>query len=179
MKLEVIGLLAAALAVPAGFVWAQHGGHGGPGGHDTMSMPGSQEDGEREERKSRLEKLERLGEKIEKIDSELAKPDIPAKKSAKLNKKLKKLLAQRDRLLPGGGGPVIPPPASGMSTAKGDYSCPMGHYSGAKTADGRCPECGMALEASGARKTEGRFEVAPSSNPACGSAGGADACRSQ
>ncbi|MBI5882079.1 MAG: hypothetical protein HZB91_03125 [Elusimicrobia bacterium] len=169
--------LAALLAVPAGVCWAQHGGHGGHGGYEPMS--GSREDEDREERKSRLEKLERLGEKVEKIDEELAKPDIAAKKREKLEKKLKKLLAQRDKLLPGAGGPVIAPPRSGLSTAEAAYSCPMGHYSGARTKDGRCPECGMALEAKGSRKTEARFEVAPSSRPACGSAAGAgaDACR--
>lgn len=37
-------------------------------------------------------------------------------------------------------------PAGKTASAKaGTYSCSMGDYAGAMTADGRCPKCGMAL----------------------------------
>jgi rubrerythrin len=29
--------------------------------------------------------------------------------------------------------------------AKETWVCPMGHYSGPKTSDGKCPKCGMGL----------------------------------
>ncbi|OGR91376.1 MAG: hypothetical protein A2V88_16845 [Elusimicrobia bacterium RBG_16_66_12] len=32
-----------------------------------------------------------------------------------------------------------------LETAAGVFVCPMGDYSGPKTADGRCPKCGMNL----------------------------------
>ncbi|MBI5622733.1 MAG: hypothetical protein HY924_03035 [Elusimicrobia bacterium] len=169
--------LAALLCVPAGVGWAQHGGHGGHAGHESGPVSISRDDEDRAERRSRLEKLERLGEKIEEIDAELAKPDTTAKRRAKLEKKLKKLLAQRDRILPTDREPIEPPVAMPSPAAGEVYACPMKDYSGPGTKDGRCPQCGMALSKIVRSQGQGGGEARPSTGPACGKTGeGSDIC---
>lgn len=106
--------------------WPQHAGHGG------MGMPAASAESKEEAELRKLGRLERLQEKIDELDALLADVKLPAKKRAKLEAKLKKLLKEKDRLLGAGKAEV--------------YACPMGDYRGAMTADGKCPKCGMTLK---------------------------------
>lgn len=105
--------------------WSQHAGHGG------MGMPAATAESKEEAELRKRGRLERLQEKIDALDELLGDPKLPAKKRAKLDAKLRKLLKEKDRLL---------------GTDKVEvYVCPMGNFEGPMTTDGKCPKCGMAL----------------------------------
>lgn len=98
-----IGLaLCAVLWLPA---WAQHEGHGGGGGAPILS-PAQRRAQEDQYRRARLERLQA---RIDEADEDLQAKDLPAKKRAKLEKRLAGLLAEKDEILdadrPGPDGP--------------------------------------------------------------------------
>lgn len=105
-----------------------------------MGMPAATAESKEEAELRKRGRLERLQEKIDALDELLGDPKLPAKKRAKLEAKLKKLLKEKDRLL---------------GTDKVEvYVCPMGDFEGPMTADGKCPKCGMALKATKKEKAE-------------------------
>ncbi|OGS05409.1 MAG: hypothetical protein A3G41_04445 [Elusimicrobia bacterium RIFCSPLOWO2_12_FULL_59_9] len=83
-----------------------------------------------------------LQEKIDAINRQIEDPNIPAKKRAKLEAKLKKLLKEKDQLSE--TTRAKQKPRARKQTAV--YACPMGDYRGPMTSDGRCPKCGMTLQ---------------------------------
>ena len=94
MRLVAASLvLAAFAAMPAS---AQHAGHGGmaPAEHER-AVP----EDPKEHHAKLIRKLEKLQEKIEVLDAELERTDLSPRKRARLEKKLKKLLAKKDALL--------------------------------------------------------------------------------
>ncbi len=75
-------------------VWA----HGG-GGHSEPSQSGNPATEQREAESRRRSRIEALQEKIDKLEKKLEDPALPAKKRAKLEKKLKNLFDKKDKLL--------------------------------------------------------------------------------
>lgn len=76
-----------------------HGGGSMPDSHPANET--RPEDDRRAQAERIKNKLARLQEKIDKIDQRLENPKLSPKKRAKLEKKLKKLLAEKERLLGG------------------------------------------------------------------------------
>jgi hypothetical protein len=94
--------LCAVLGLPA---WAQHEGHGG-GQEPPPLSPAARRAQEDQYRRARLERLQGW---IDEADEALGKPGLPPKKRAKLERKLARLLAEKDEMLeaesPAPGGP--------------------------------------------------------------------------
>jgi hypothetical protein len=86
-------LLAALGGAGAGQAWS----HGG--GSEPIERPGPRENPERVEAESKRSRIESLQGKIDKIDEKLENPKLSVKKRAKLEKKLKGLLKEKDELL--------------------------------------------------------------------------------
>lgn len=95
-----------------------------------MGIPAATAESKEEAELRKRGRLERLQEKIDVLDELLGDVELPAKKRAKLEAKIKKLLKEKDRLL---------------GTVKAAAVCPMDDYSGPMTPDGKCPKCGMTL----------------------------------
>lgn len=160
MRLATLAALGLFLGPTVGRAWSQHEGHGGMGDMGGMSMSDREADARREA-ESRRNKLTKLQAKIDALEAQLEDPTLPTKKRVSLDKKLKKLYEKKDRLLAEGRGeatataPVAKKKAAESSCSQGadcggekqvTYVCPMGHYSGPLTKDGRCPKCGMTLQ---------------------------------
>lgn len=92
-RVRTLLFLAVLGGLSVGQVWAHGGGPEltrGPGGGSEQNAT-----------ESKHRQLERLQEKMDKIDQQLEDPKLSAKKRAKLEKKLKKLLAKKEKLLAG------------------------------------------------------------------------------
>jgi uncharacterized protein YlxW (UPF0749 family) len=76
-----------------------HGGGSMPDSHPANEA--HPEDTRRAQAERVQNKLTKLQEKIDKLDERLEDSNLPPKKRAKLEKKLKKLLAEKERLLGG------------------------------------------------------------------------------
>lgn len=75
--------------------WA-HGGGAAPGHSEQDVDPAARE---RDAEGARRERVESLQAKIDKLDEKLENPKLSVKKRAKLEKKLKKLLDEKNKLL--------------------------------------------------------------------------------
>lgn len=95
MKTILAALLALAAFPAAG--WAHGGGAGA--GHSEQRPDADPAARERDAKGARRERIESLQAKIDKLDEKLENPKLSAKKRAKLEKKLKKLLDEKNELL--------------------------------------------------------------------------------
>lgn len=97
MKKVCFAVMVAVFGAGASLARAQHGGHGGHGGMSEGPRDYAKE--KEEEAKSRQARLGKLQDGIDELEQQLEDGALPAKKRAKLEKKLKKLYAKKDKIL--------------------------------------------------------------------------------